>query len=171
MRNEDQPLEMEVTASFGVDIEHLHKLGAVDPYSKQSLELYASGKLVSNERLYFTLWGCADLNMSLFEPHTRICSAGEAAETGFFIISGSALGIQGTHIYRLGPGSVIGLAEGIGGLGYAMTVVSVCAVQVRVIPMHSINVTLQTMSPGLRGIVRSLVMRTLKLKDPPPLLK
>lgn len=164
-------MKKEATASFGVDIAHLHALGAVDPYSKESLELYASGKLVSNERLYFTLWGCADLNMSLFEPRTRICTAGEPAETGFFITSGSALGIQGTHIYRLGPGSVIGLAEGIGGLGYAMTVVSVGALQVRMIPMHSINVTLQTMSPGLRGIVRSLVMRTLKLKEPPPLLK
>lgn len=169
--SEGHRLNKEVTAGFGVDIDHLHALGAVDPYSKQSLELYASGKLVSNERLYFTLWSCSELNQSLFEPKTRICMMGEPAETAYFIINGSALGVQGGRIYRLGPGSVIGLAEGIGGLGYAMTVVTVGAVQVRVIPMHSINVTLQTMSAGLRGIVRSLVMRTLKLKEPPPLLK
>ena len=156
----------EITASFEVDIEHLHKLGAVDPYSKQSLELYASGKLVSNERLYLTLWGCSELNLSLFEPKARICTAGQPAEAGYFIVTGTALGIQGSHIYRLGPGSVIGLAEGIAGIDYAMTVVAVTSLQVRVMPMGSINLLIKNMASGLRGIIRSIVMRTLKLPKP-----
>ncbi|MEO0318305.1 MAG: hypothetical protein RL404_1982 [Pseudomonadota bacterium] len=160
----------EVTASFGVDTEHLHKLGAVDPYSKQSLELYASGKLVSNERLYFTLWGCSELNMSLIEPNTRLCAAGTPAESAYFIVSGTALGLQGQHIYRLGPGSVIGLAEGIAGVDYVMTVIAVTPVQVRLLPMGSINLLIQNMPSGLKGIVRSLVMRTLKLPQPTPQL-
>lgn len=160
----------EVKASFGVDIERLHALGAVDPYSRQSLELYASGQLTSNERLYLTLWGCAELNLSLFEPKARLCSADKAAEDAFFIVSGNAVGIQDGHVYRLGPGSVIGLAEGLAGINYAMTVVAVGAVQVRVLPMNSINLMLQNMSGGLRGIIRSLVMRTLKLEKPTPQL-
>ena len=160
----------EITASFEVDIEHLHKLGAVDPYSKQSLELYASGKLVSNERLYFTLWGCSEMNLSLFEPKARICTAGQPAESAYFIVSGTAIGIQGSHIYRLGPGSVIGLAEGIAGIDFVMTVIAVSAVQVRVMPLGSINLLIQNMASGLRGIIRSLVMRTLKLPKPTPQL-
>ncbi len=160
----------EITASFGVDIEHLHKLGAVDPYSKQSLELYASGKLVSNERLYFTLWGCSELNMSLFDPKARLCTEGQPAESAYFIVSGTAIGIQGNRIYRLGPGSVIGLAEGIAGIEYVMTVIAVNAVQVRVMPLGSINLLIQNMASGLRGIIRSLVMRTLKLPKPTPQL-
>ncbi len=160
----------EITASFGVDIEHLHKLGAVDPYSKQSLELYASGKLVSNERLYFTLWGCSELNISLFDQKERSCTAGKREESANFIVSGTALGIQGSHIYRLGPGSVIGLAEGIAGIDYVMTVIAVNSVQVRVMPLGSINLLIQNMASGLRGIIRSLVMRTLKLPKPTPQL-
>ncbi len=164
-------MRTEITANFGVDIERLHRLGAVDPYSKESLALYASGKLDSNERLYFTLWGCSEMNLSLFEPNARICAGGEPAGSAYFIVSGTALGIQGNHIYRLGPGSVIGLAEGIAEINYVMTVIAVSAVQVRVMPMDSINIQVQTMSQGLKGIVRSLVMRTLKLPKPtPPLL-
>ena len=50
-----------VSGAFSVNIEHLHALGVVDPYSEQSLKLYHSGKLNANERLYFSLWlgfGC-----------------------------------------------------------------------------------------------------------------
>lgn len=164
-------MDKEVSASFGVDIARLHALGAVDPYSQQSLDLYASGELVSNERLYFTLWGCSELNLALFDPKTRICSAGQPAEDAYFIINGTCLGVQGNRIYRLGPGSVIGLSEGIAGIDYSMTVISVGAVQVRKLPMHSINLLIQNMNSGLRGIIRSLVMRTLKLEAPTPQLR
>ena len=47
----------EFSASFEVDIEHLHALGVVDPNSPKSLDIFASGQLNSNERLYFSLWG------------------------------------------------------------------------------------------------------------------
>ena len=65
---------------------------------------------------------------------------------------------------------MIGLAEGIAGIDYAMTVVAVTAVQVRVMPMGSINLLMKNMASGLRGIIRSLVMRTLKLPKPTPQL-
>jgi len=50
-------------------------------------------------------------------------------------------------------------------------VISVGAVQVRKLPMHSINMLIQNMNAGLRGIIRSLVMRTLKLEAPTPQLR
>lgn len=158
------------TSSFAVDIEHLHALGVVDPYSQQSIELYSSGKLTSNERLYFTLWGSSELNTSLFAPKSRIATAGQAVVSAYFIINGSALGVQGEQIYRLGPGSVIGLAEGIGGLNYSMTVVAVSTVQVRVFPLYVISKLVKNMPPGLRGILKSTVVRTLNLEKPPELL-
>ena len=60
-----------VSASFAVNIEHLHALGVVDPYSEQSLKLYHSGKLNANERLYFSLWGSSELSTSLIRAKTR----------------------------------------------------------------------------------------------------
>jgi CRP-like cAMP-binding protein len=163
-------MNKEVTSSFAVDIEHLHALGVVDPYSPQSIQLYSSGKLVSNERLYFTLWGSAELNTSLFTPRSRIATVGQAVGAAYFIINGSALGLQGDNIYRLGPGSVIGLAEGIGALNYSMTVVAVSTVQVRVIPMYVVSKLVTKMPSGLRGILKSTVMRTLNLEKPPEVL-
>lgn len=157
-------------SSFSVDIEHLHALGVVDPYSQQSIELYSSGKLTSNERLYFTLWGSSELNTAVFAPKARIASAGQTVVSAYFIIKGSALGLQGEQVYRLGPGSVIGLAEGIGGLQYSMTVVAVDAVQVRVFPLFAISKLVKNMPAGLRGILKSTVVRTLNLEKPPELL-
>lgn len=164
-------LENEVVASFGINVERLHKLGLVDPYSRESLALYASGELTSIERLYFTIWGCSELNLSVIEAKARICSAGTPATLAYFIVSGSALGIQGKHIYRLGPGSVIGLAEGIAGLDYSMTIIAVGPVQVRIIPLASVNMVIQNFASGLKGIVRSIVMRTLNLAKPTPPLR
>lgn len=161
----------QATASFSVDIEHLHALGVVDPYSPKSLELYSSGKLTSEERLYFTLWGSSQLSTASFSARHKLVTQGTEVHAAYFIVSGNLLGIDGDKIYRLGPGSVIGLAEGLGGLPYTMTVVAVGAVQARLISMHKVDVLLPKMPAGLRGILRSTVMRTLGLKDAPGALK
>ena len=164
-------LTKEVKGSFSVDIEHLHALGVVDPYSPKSLELYSSGKLSSEERLYFTLWGSSQLSTASFSARKRLVAQGEEVHAAYFIVSGNLLGIKGDEVYRLGPGSVIGLAEGVGGLPYSMTVVSVDAVQARLVAMHKLDGLLPKMPVGLRGILRSAVMRTLALKEVPEALK
>ena len=52
-----------------------------------------------------------------------------------------------------------------------MTVVAVDAVQARLISMHKVDVLLPKMPAGLRGILRSAVMRTLGLTQAPRALK
>ena len=159
-----------VSAAFGVNIEHLHAMGVVDPYSAQSIELYHSGKLTANERLYFSLWGSSELSASLLKAKTRLATQGETVNNAFFIIKGHALGVKGEEIYRLGPGSVIGLAEAIGNLPHCMTVVAVDNIQVRFIPIQGIYKLIRKMPTGLRGILKSTVMRTLQLDTPPAAL-
>ncbi len=166
---QDSPIPT-VAGTFAVDIDHLHALGVVDPYSPQSIELYQSGKRTSDERLYFSLWGSSELSTSFFDARSRICTHGAPVGAAYFVIKGHALGVQGETIYRMGPGSVIGLAEGVGGLPYSMTVVAVSHCQVRVFPMSTIGKLVKKMPPGLRGILKSAVMRTLKLEKPPELL-
>jgi len=161
----------QATASFSVDIEHLHAMGVVDPYSPKSLELYSSGQLSSEERLYFTLWGSSQLSTASFSARQKLVTKGAEVHAAYFIVSGQMLALDGDHIYRIGPGSVIGLAEGLAGLPYSMTVVAVSAVQVRLIAMHKVDVLLPKMPAGLRGILRSAVMRTLALKNTPEALK
>jgi CRP-like cAMP-binding protein len=86
------------------------------------------------------------------------------------VIKGHVLGVQGDQIYRLGPGSVIGLAEGVGGLTYSMDAIAVDDVQVRVFPIYVISKLVKNMPPGLKGILKSTVMRTLQLTTPPAVL-
>ena len=159
-----------VTSSFSVNIEYLHALGVRDPYSKQSLELYHSGKLNANERLYFSLWGSSVLSTSLIRAKTRFARQGEPVSSAYFVIKGAVLGVKGEDIYRLGPGSLIGLAEGLGGLPYSMDAIAVNDVQVRVFPIYVIAKLVKNMPPGLKGILKSTVMRTLQLTSTPPSL-
>ena len=160
-----------VSASFEVDIAHLHELGVVDPSSARSLEIFTSGQLNSNERLYFSLWGSKLLSTVSFEAKKKMFTQGEEVSVAYFVVSGHLLAIQGERIERLGPGSVIGLAEGVGGLPYSMTVVTVDSVQARLVAMHKLDGLLPRMPVGLRGILRSAVMRTLALKEAPEALK
>jgi len=142
----------------------------VDPYSEQSLQLYHSGKLNANERLYFSLWGSSELSTSLIRARTRFAKQGEPVSSAYFIIKGAALGVKDDEIYRLGPGSVIGLAEGVGAQPHSMTAIAVDDVQVRVFPVYVIAKLVKNMPPGLRGILKATVMRTLQLKTPPAVL-
>jgi len=137
-----------VSAAFAVNIEHLHALGVVDPYSEQSLQLYHSGKLNANERLYFSLWGSSELSTSLIRARTRFAKQGEPVSSAYFIIKGAALGVKDDEIYRLGPGSVIGLAEGVGAQPHSMTAIAVDDVQVRVFPVYVIAKLVKNMPPG-----------------------
>ena len=119
------------------------------------MELYRSGKLTSDERLYFTLWGSSHLNSSLISDQTRIATTGQPVTTVCVVI----------EVYRLGPGSVIGLAEGLAHLPYSMTVVTVSKVQVRLFAMHKINALLDRTPNAFKSIMRTTVMRTLGITD------
>lgn len=107
----------------------------------------------------------------MIRAKTRFARQGEPVSSAYFVIKGAVLGVRGDDIYRFGPGSVIGLAEGIGGLPYSMDAISVDDVQVRVFPIHVISRLVKHMPPGLKGILKSTVMRTLQLTSPPPLLQ
>ena len=97
-------------------MEHLKELGVVDANSPKSMDIFASGKLNSNERLYFSLWGSKFLSTASFEAKKKIFQQGEDVAVAYFIVSGSLLAVNGQIIERLGPGSVLCLAEGLAGL-------------------------------------------------------
>jgi CRP-like cAMP-binding protein len=156
-----------LSASFEVDIQHLHDLGVVDPSSARSLEIFTSGQLTSNERLYFSLWGSKLLSSVSFEAKKKLFSKGEEVSVAYFIVTGSLLAIDGERIERMGPGSVICLAEGLAGLPSSKTVVTVNAVQARIIPLHKVDSFVPHLPQALRDTIRTNVMRTLGLKQLP----
>ena len=154
-------------ASFEVDIDHLHDLGVIDPTSSRSLEIFKSGQLTSNERLYFSLWGSKLLSSINFDAKQRVFTQGEAVHDAYFIVSGNLLGIDGDRIERLGPGSILCLAEGLAGLPASKTIVAVNSVQARIIPLHKVDQFVPHLPQALRTTIRTNVMRTLGLKSLP----
>jgi CRP-like cAMP-binding protein len=156
-----------LSASFEVDIQHLHDLGIVDPTSARSLEIFTSGKLNSNERLYFSLWSSKLLSTVGFEAKKKLFTQGGEVSVAYFIISGHLLSIEGERIDRIGPGSVICLAEGLVGLPSAKTVITVNPVQARIIPLHKVDNFIPYLPQALRDTVRTNVMRTLGVNQLP----
>ena len=156
-----------VSASFEVDVQHLHDLGVVDPTSARSLEIFTSGQLNSNERLYFSLWGSKLLSTVSFEAKKKLFAKGEEVSVAYFIVSGNLLAIDGEVIERLGPGSVICLAEGLAGLPSQKTVITVNPVQARIIPLHKVDSFVPHLPQALRDTIRTNVMRTLGIKQLP----
>ena len=156
-----------LSASFEVDIAHLHDLGVVDPSSPKSIEIFKSGKLNSNQRLYLSLWGSKLLSTVSFETKKKLFTQGEEVSVAYFIVSGNLLALQGERIERLGPGSVICLAEGLAGLPSGKTVVTVSSVQARIIPLHKVDSFVPHLPQALRDTIRTNVMRTLGVKQLP----
>lgn len=157
----------QLSATFDIDVAHLHVLGVVDPDSPKSLSIFASGQLSSNERLYFSLWGSKLLSTTSFESQKKIFQQGEDVSVAYFIVSGSLLAINGPHIERLGPGSVLCLAEGLAGMPAPKTVVTVTPVQARIIPLHKVDHMIPNLPDAIRQTIRTTVKRTLALKALP----
>jgi len=153
-----------VSSSFAIDLEKLKSLGINDPRSAAALEMILDKSLTSDQRLFLSLWGSHLLKTVLFEPKQKIITAGSLVEEGYLIISGSLVGIEDDHIYRLGPGAVLGLAEGVINRPSKMTVITATSVQARLIPFHKIDSVISLLPKEVRGILFTIVKRTLALQ-------
>jgi CRP-like cAMP-binding protein len=153
----------EINGSFQVDIERLHSLGVIDPNSIESLEIYRSGKLNSNERLYFSLWGSKDLNSTMFDAKQKIMQKGDDITSAYFIVSGTALSLDGRWMERLGPGSIIGLAEGIIGIRSSKTIIAVSPIQARILPINKIIHVIPKLPSVIQKIIINLANRSINL--------
>jgi len=122
-----------------------------------------TGKLSGDERLFLGLYGSPILSTILFEPKRKIIFAGKPIEDAYLIIDGSLLGSEGSDLYRLGPGSVLGLAEGIINKPSKMNVITVSHVQAKIIPLHKIDAIIGILPTELRAMLMTIIKRTLAL--------
>jgi CRP-like cAMP-binding protein len=160
-----------VGSGFEVSTAHLKALGVTDPYSSTSLETYKSGSLSSDERLYFTLWGSRLLKAVAFDAKSRVAQAGLPVHAAYFIVSGRLLAVDGKKVHRIGPGGVIGVAEAAAGLPFSKSYVAVEPVEARVIDAAAIASAIKQCPTGLKGLIRTITMRTLGIKEVPEVLK
>ena len=151
----------EVNSSFAIDIEKLTSLGINDPRSAAARDLIRSKSISSDQRLFLSLLGSNVLKTALFEPKKKIIAAGSLVEEGYLIVSGSLVGIQGEQIYRFGPGTVLGLAEGIVNRPSKISVVTTTAVQAKLIPFHKVDTIISALPKEMKAILQTIVKRTL----------
>lgn len=163
--------DLAVGAGFEVSVDKLRALGVVDPYCKTSLEVYRSGALTSDERLYFTLWGSKALESVVFMPKQQLATEGHRVHTAYFIVHGRTLGIHDGKVHRFGPGCVIGVAEAVAGLPHSMTFLAVDFIEARKIDASQIAKLVSQAPPGLRSIIRTITVRTLGIQTVPEVLE
>jgi CRP-like cAMP-binding protein len=163
--------ELTLGQTFEVSVDKLKQLGVADPYSRTSLDVYRSGSLSSDERLYFTLWGSRELPAIVFAPRQKIAAQHQPVETAYFVVRGKVLGVHDGIVHRLGPGAVIGVAEAIAHQPHSMNFVAVDNVEARKIDAKTIRKLMQQVPRELKSIMRTITMRTLGLTSIPESLK
>jgi CRP-like cAMP-binding protein len=152
-----------LSSSFSIDLDKLKDLGISDPRSAVTMDLIRAGSISSDQRLFLTLSTSTLLKTVLFPPKKKILSTGSLVEDGYLITGGSLIAVEGDFIYRLGPGAVLGLAEGVINRPSRMTVVTTTNVQARLIPLHKMDATIAKLPMEVKAILQTIVKRTLGL--------
>ena len=153
--------------SFSIDVKKLNSLGVIDPTSERAMKAFEQHEFTGAERLFFKLWGTEELNMGYFAVGQKLAERGEQPNTAYVIISGEVEGKDHSGSYHLGPGSVLGLAEGLSRKVYEWDAFAKTAVTTKVIPLERALREVRGLNAGLKGICRSTVMRILNLSSPP----
>jgi len=111
--------------------------------------------------LFLSLLGTPLLNATLILPGKKIIDAGHQFEDAYFVINGEVQIQQGDKSFRLGAGSVLGLAEGMVGLAARYTATALTPVQVKMIPFHKVDSIVKVLPPELRAIMVTIIKRNL----------
>ena len=156
-----------INSSFEIDIKKWQSLGLLDHNAIKDIANDPSVPLTSNERLYLGLLNAKELGSVSFEAKKTIFSIGEPISAGYFVVSGQLLAVNDKGIQRLGPGSVIGLAEGLIGMHSDKRVMTVTSVQVRVISLYKIDAIIPRLPIPVREMIKNMVKRVLDLKNLP----
>ena len=156
---------------FSVDLEKIKSVGALHPHSIDALQAFSRNGLSSEDRLYYQLVSNMSLETMAFRPGSPLCEYGQAVSSAYIIREGEIeLRTEG-KVYRVGPGTVLGLASGLANQPHNMTATALTVVSASVIPIYKALKAVTSCNPGLRGINRNTVMRTLNLSSVPESLK
>jgi len=131
-------------------------------------EIYNTGdtKGLSSEGLMFLKLQASDKLKTSAQPSgERLASAGEDNfASAYIVVEGHVDAESGQYRYSLGPGSVLGLAEGLTDAALTWTLTAQDHVTVMEIPIDKALRGLEHANPGIRGIVRYTADRILDLQ-------
>lgn len=143
----------------------------MDAQNTHTLKGFDRAELSTEERLFFRILSSSLLRTGVFEQGRKLATAGEAVDMAHVITTGQVMASNTQGQFILGPGSVIGLAEGLAQAPSRWDVVAQSTVNTRIIPIERAIREIQGANSGLRGICRITVLRTLGLQQVPESLK
>ena len=146
---------------FAVDSEKLSKYVTNFLKSKEGSDAISAGELKGEERLFLALLNTHLLNTTMHLPQKSLIKVGEQFDEAYFLVSGEVQIKQGDKIYKLGAGSVLGLAEGMVGMPSRYTATTLSSIQVKIIPFHKVDAIMNVLPPELKAILVTIIKRNL----------
>lgn len=159
------------SADFGVDLTRIAALGLIGASTPEAAQAYDRLNFTSAERLYHQLAGDLNLGVATFGAGESLAVAGEDVINAYIVCTGTLSAVSTDRRFRIGPGSVIGLAEGLALHKHRMTVTALTEVSASTIPIYRALRALYRMHKGLKGITRNTVMRILQIGEIPETFK
>jgi len=152
------------TMCFSVDTVKLSKYKNNFLKSSVGIDAIQAGELSGEERLFMALLDSNLLNSNIIAAQQQIIRAGEEFDQAFIITNGEVQLSRGDKSFRLGPGSVLGLAEGMVGLPSRYSISTLTSLQVKVIPFYKVDTIVHQLPSELRSILATIIKRNLAPK-------
>ena len=152
-----------MTHQFSLDPSRFEELSLVSG-STDRLEFFNDERLSGQQRLFFQVWASQVLQVGVLGAGHTLTQAGEIPLYGYVTTSGEARRLpvsENSQELLLGPGSVLGLAEGLAGIPSLYTVEAVSTVNCKVIPINEAVADIQRLNSGMKGICRFTLGRIL----------
>lgn len=156
---------------FSIDTSRFSSISFSESGRSHSAEYYANLNLSSDERLLFQLMANPNLTTAVFVSGSVLMHKDELVATAHVVVSGTVEIIHPEGTYRVGPGAVIGLSEGLLGIQASCAVKAQTAVNTRMIPIDAAVRGVSKANSGLKGICRSTIARILHIREFPAALK
>ncbi len=154
-------------AHFSVAQSKVKPVGTGNPLSPETAGVNDAVGLTTEDRLFSSLKQNTHLDRCVFNPGDQIALRGDRVHLAHIVISGDMTASDAKNNFTLGPGSVMGLAEGMANLPHSFTVTAKETVHTLSIPIEDAQQELARLNTGLRGICRTAIVRTLDLKEIP----
>lgn len=117
--------------------------------------------LSSSERKYVLLQSSPDLQAEHFSSGSVLIKAGEVPMTAYMVTKGTVELQTSGAPHLLGPGAVLGMAEGLAHLPLLHSAVASTDVEVQALSVVDVEMSLERSSPKLRGILQLSIERIL----------
>ena len=142
-------------------------MGLLDSHGLPLTDAEQDTKLSSEEHLFSRLRSSSFLRSAIFSKGHTLFKQGDLVEEAHIIFQGQVRVTAGETSFYMGPGAVIGLAEGISGTPMPWELRAETLLNTRIIPIKRAIEEIRTTDAGLRSICRVTVMRAIGMTDTP----